>query len=66
MEKPIASGTGLDPTTAARRVKGMGLLAILAIASALTVMTANECHTNFVVSHTSVSFTPSLLFGFVT
>ena len=66
MEKPIAIGTGLDPTTAAGRVKRMGLLAILAIASALTVMTANECHTNFVVSHTSVSFTPSLLFGFVT
>jgi hypothetical protein len=66
MEKPIASGTGLDPTTAARRVKGMGLLAILAMASALAVMTANECHTNFVVSHTSASFSPSLLFGFVT
>jgi len=66
MEKPIASEAGLDPNTAARRVKGMGLLAILAIASALTLMTANECHTNFVVSHTSASFTPSLLFGFVT
>jgi hypothetical protein len=66
MEKPIASRTDFDPSTAARRVKGMGLLAILAIASALTVMTANECHTNFVVNHTPASFTPSLLFGFVT
>jgi signal transduction histidine kinase len=66
MERPIANGTGLDPNIAARRVRGVGLLAILAIASALTVMTANECHTNFVISHTSASFTPSLLFGFVT
>src|ERR1700683_2241805 len=66
MEKRIANGASLDPDTAASRVKGIGLLTILAIASALTVMTANECHTNFVVSHTSASFTPSLLFGFVT
>jgi signal transduction histidine kinase len=66
MEKPIAGGTNLDPNAATRRFSGVGLVAILAIASALTVMTANECHTNFVANHTSVSFIPSLLFGFVT
>ena len=66
MEKLIAGGTNLDPNTATRRFSGVGLVAILAIASALTVMTANECHTNFVANHTPVSFIPSLLFGFVT
>jgi histidine kinase len=66
MERPIANGADLDPNTAISRVKGMGPLVILAIGSVLTVMTANECHTNSVVSHTSAPFTPSLLFGFVT
>lgn len=66
MEKLIAKGTDLEPNITARRFSGVGLASILAIASVLTVMTANECHTNFVVSHTSTSFTPSLLFGFVT
>jgi hypothetical protein len=65
MEKPIASEDRPDPS-AARRITGAGLAAILTIASALAVMTANECHANFVVSHTPASFVPSLLYGSVT
>lgn len=66
MKEPIANGSTLDPNTPVRRITRVGLLAILAITSTLTVMTANECHTNVVVSHVSESFTPSVLFGFVT
>ena len=42
-----------------------GVLAIIAISLVLAVITAHECHGVFRAIHSSVPFTPSLLFGLV-
>jgi hypothetical protein len=65
MEMTPAKKADTERSATATRVKGIGLPAILAIAVALTAMSANECH-SFVVSQASAPITPSILYGFVT
>jgi two-component sensor histidine kinase len=44
----------------------VALLSLIAAATVLTVLTANECHSKLVAAHLSESYVPSLIFGVVT
>jgi len=53
-------------SVSAPRVGVIGISATLVVAGVLAVLTARECHLNFVIRHIAVSFVPSLWFGIVT
>jgi two-component sensor histidine kinase len=67
MEGRVVSGFGTDEqSVSVPRVDAIALLAILAVASVLTMMTARECHLNLIIHHVVTAFAPSFIYGFVT
>jgi hypothetical protein len=54
-----------EPPVASSRIGILGPLAICAIASAFTLIVANECHHIAILSHPNAPYTPSLLYGMV-
>ena len=66
MENQTEQGSKADEQLSSTpRVGAIALLAVLSIATVLSVMTARECHLNLRLHHIVTSFYPSLLFGFV-
>ena len=57
---------GVKQITILSRSRAVGIPAVLAIAAALSVMTANECHHNLALNHITAPYFPSLLFGITT
>ena len=66
MESTIAKPHMIWRNASTHRKSVIGSLTILAIASALAVITGSECHANLTFEHITVSFTPSFLYGAVT